>query len=104
MDLSKRHSAILVQLRTEKIGLRDFLFKRKVPDITDPKCSCGERRQTVLHVLFQCRQFKDLRNQELGRIPGRGNLRAVLNKRKTAIKAIRFIEQTQILGQFRIER
>ncbi|KAJ3571479.1 hypothetical protein NPX13_g5362 [Xylaria arbuscula] len=66
-DLSKRHSAILVQLRTEKIGLRDFLFKRKVPDITDPKCSCGERRQTVLHVLFQCRQFKDLRNQELGR-------------------------------------
>ncbi|KAJ3560528.1 hypothetical protein NPX13_g9271 [Xylaria arbuscula] len=103
-DLNKQHSAILVQLRTEKIGLRDFLFKRKVPDITDPKCSCGERRQTVLHVLFQCRRFKDLRNQEFGCIPGRGNLRAVLSKRKTAIKAVKFIEQTQILGQFRIER
>ncbi|RYP40775.1 hypothetical protein DL767_001421 [Monosporascus sp. MG133] len=84
--LSKRHSAILV------------------PDITDPECGCGERRQTVAHILFQSRRFKDLWNRELGRIPGRGNLRAVLNKRKTAIKAIKFIEQTQILGQFRIER
>jgi hypothetical protein len=31
--LTKRQSAILVQLRTEKLGLRDFLFRRKVPDI-----------------------------------------------------------------------
>ncbi|OLN89639.1 hypothetical protein CCHL11_10052 [Colletotrichum chlorophyti] len=40
---------------------------------------------------------------EFGAIPGRYNLRAVLNKRKAAAKAIRFIEQTGILRQFRIE-
>ncbi|KAK1973516.1 hypothetical protein LZ30DRAFT_743311 [Colletotrichum cereale] len=28
---------------------------------------------------------------------------AVLNERKAAAKAIRFMEQTEILGQFRIE-
>ena len=30
----------MVQMRTEKIGLRDFLFRRKVPDILDPMCGC----------------------------------------------------------------
>ncbi|KAH7109025.1 hypothetical protein EDB81DRAFT_673095 [Dactylonectria macrodidyma] len=44
---SKRHSAIYIQLRTEKIGMNDFLFKRRVPGITDPRCDCGEGRQTV---------------------------------------------------------
>jgi hypothetical protein len=38
--LTKRQSTILVQLRTEKIGLRDFLFRRKVPDILDLMCNC----------------------------------------------------------------
>lgn len=42
--LTKRQSAILVQMRTEKIGLRDFLFRRKVPDILDPMCDCQEGR------------------------------------------------------------
>ncbi|KAF6818419.1 zinc knuckle [Colletotrichum musicola] len=41
--------------------------------------------------------------QELGAIPGRHNLRALLNERKAAARAIRFMEQTEILGQFRIE-
>ncbi|KAI3527398.1 zinc knuckle [Colletotrichum abscissum] len=41
--------------------------------------------------------------QELGTLPGRHNLRVILNKRKAAAKAIRFIEQTEILGQHGIE-
>ncbi|KZL82178.1 zinc knuckle [Colletotrichum incanum] len=78
--LSKRQSLILVQIRTEKIRLKDFLFNRRVPDATDANCLYREGRQT-----------------ELKSIPGRHNLRAVLNKRKAAAKAIRFIEQTEIL-------
>nr|XP_036581842.1 zinc knuckle [Colletotrichum truncatum]KAF6790285.1 zinc knuckle [Colletotrichum truncatum] len=101
--LSKRQSSILVQMRTEKIGLRDFLFNRRVPDATDANCQCREGRQTVSHVLLRCRRFRQLRRQELGAIPGRHNLRVVLNERKAAAKAIRFMEQTEILGQFRIE-
>ncbi|KAF6829020.1 hypothetical protein CMUS01_08323 [Colletotrichum musicola] len=41
--------------------------------------------------------------QELGGLPGRHNLRVILNKRKAAAKAIRFMEQTEILGQHGIE-
>ncbi|WQF90349.1 hypothetical protein CDEST_15363 [Colletotrichum destructivum] len=101
--LSKRQSSILVQMRTEKIGLKDFLFNRRVPDVTDADCQCREGRQTLSHILLRCRRFRQLRRQELGAIPGRHNLRVVLNERKTAVKAIRFMEQTEILGQFRIE-
>ena len=34
----KRQSALLVQLRTEKIGLRDFLFAQRVPGVTSSHC------------------------------------------------------------------
>ncbi|TGO46403.1 hypothetical protein BCON_0327g00030 [Botryotinia convoluta] len=34
-------------MRTEKFGLRDHLWRRKVPEFDDPGCECGEGRQTV---------------------------------------------------------
>jgi ribonuclease HI len=101
--MSKRQSALLVQLRTEKIGLKDFLFTRRVPDATDANCPCQEGRQTVSHIMLRCRKFQQLRRQELGDIPERHNLRAILSERKAAAKAIKFMERTEILGQFRIE-
>ena len=97
---SKRHSSLLIQMRTEKIGLRDFLHQKGVPEITNPQCACGEGRQMVIHVLMRCRRFNDLRRRELSGIPGRRDLRAILNERKTATKAINFMEQTQIFGHF----
>ena len=100
--LTKRQSAILVQMRTEKIGLKDFLFRRKVPDILDPMCDCREGRQTVRHVLLICRKLKDIRRQELGHLPEGNDLRAILSKRKVATKAIKFMERVQILGQSRV--
>ena len=97
--LSKRESALLVQLRTEKISLKDFFFTRKVPDVSSPRCDCGERRQTVAHILLCCRMYRDLRNQIFGNLSGRDSLRTILSKPQLATKAIEFIEQTQILGQ-----
>ncbi|KID87351.1 Ribonuclease H-like protein, partial [Metarhizium majus ARSEF 297] len=102
-NFSKRQSAIYVQLRTEKIGMNDFLFKRRVPEIKDPRCDCGEGRQTVAHILLQCRRHAALRNRELGQFPGRQNLRVLLSERKVAAKVVKFMEQTQILGQFRTD-
>jgi hypothetical protein len=82
-----------VQIRTEKIGLRDFLFRRKVPDILDPMCDCQEGRQTVRHVLLIHRKLEDIRRQELSHLPEGNDLRAILSKRKVATKAIKFIER-----------
>ncbi|OAL43423.1 hypothetical protein IQ07DRAFT_605980, partial [Pyrenochaeta sp. DS3sAY3a] len=35
--LSKRESALLVQIRQETIGLKDFLFNRRMPEVTCPQ-------------------------------------------------------------------
>jgi ribonuclease HI len=97
--LSKRESALLVQLRTEKIGLNDFLFSRHVPAVTSARCSCGERRQTVAHILLRCSKYKDLRNRIFANLSGRHSLRTILSTPQLATKAIEYMEQTQILGQ-----
>ncbi|KAH7548744.1 RNasehypothetical proteinH domain containing protein [Bipolaris maydis] len=61
-NLSKRENALVVQMRTEKIGLNDFLFNRKMAEVVSARCECGERRQTAAHILLRCRIYKDLRN------------------------------------------
>jgi hypothetical protein len=92
-----------VQLRTEKIGLRDFLFTQRVPGVTNSRCQCGERRQTIAHILLHCRMLKNLRNQVFANLEGRHSLRAILSRPQLATKAIQFIEQAQILGHVGIE-
>ena len=51
--LSRAKSSILTQLRTEAIGLNDFLAARNVPNIT-PECECGWVRQTPKHIIVHC--------------------------------------------------
>jgi ribonuclease HI len=97
--LKKLQSALLIQMRTEKIGLRDFLWKRRVSEVDDPGCDYGEGRHTVDHILLRCRTYNEAR----GRILGRGrriDLRAILNEPKLVTKAIRLMEQTRLLGHF----
>ena len=42
-------------MRTEKIGLWEFLFQRKMPGIEDGRCECRQSNQTVKHILLECR-------------------------------------------------
>ncbi|OQE11192.1 hypothetical protein PENFLA_c078G09742 [Penicillium flavigenum] len=53
--LSKPQCAILIQMRTMRIGLRHFLFKIKAAE-TD-RCSYDEGSQTPKHILMQCPQY-----------------------------------------------
>lgn len=55
--------------------------------------------QTVAHILLHCRKHKDRRNQIFDSLPGRHNVRKILNEPQLATKAIKFMEQTRILGQ-----
>jgi hypothetical protein len=52
--LRKAESSALVQARTGKIGLKAFLFQRKVPGVPTPLCDCGEAPETVDHLLGGC--------------------------------------------------
>ena len=61
--LHKAESSILVQARTGKIGLRDFLFKRRVLGFDSPWCDCGQGRETVRHILVFCSRERERREQ-----------------------------------------
>lgn len=52
--LRKHESSVLTQLRTGKIGLRAFLFQRRVPDVPTPLCRCGTARETPEHLALDC--------------------------------------------------
>ena len=82
-------------MRTRKIGLRQFLFDRKVPDVLDPSCECGRGNQMVQHVLFACENFRDLRREtwEGRNRRTRMDLREILNTPHKARKAARLTPQ-----------
>ena len=41
VSLAKAESSLATQIRTEKIGLADFLYRQRVPGITSPECPYG---------------------------------------------------------------
>lgn len=51
-ELTKPQSTLLTQLRTEHIGLEDFLSRRKVLGHPSPACPCGWHKQTPKHILL----------------------------------------------------
>ena len=61
--LSKGLSSLLVRMRTGKIGLRKYLHNRKVPDVDNPMCQCGQAPQSVTHVLIHCSMIRQFRRE-----------------------------------------
>jgi hypothetical protein len=59
--LRKTHSSVLMQLRTDRIGLNHFLYKIKLR--RSDRCGCGEGSQTSKHILLQCELLGDLRGE-----------------------------------------
>jgi len=52
--LQKAESAVLVQLRTGRVGLAYFLHKVGVPGYDSSLCSCGQADETPRHFLIYC--------------------------------------------------
>ncbi|PQE15358.1 reverse transcriptase protein [Rutstroemia sp. NJR-2017a WRK4] len=52
-QLKKAESAILIQMRTGRIGLAHFLSTAKVPDFPTKQCQCWHGWETPRHVLLQ---------------------------------------------------
>jgi hypothetical protein len=100
--LKKHDATALFLLRTEVIGLNDWLARIRVPDV-DPMCPCGEFRQTVNHVLHFCPRLRAQRAQLQSLT---GNLRPgdALGDAKTAAAVAQWFVRVGILGQFRVAR
>ncbi|KAI1828819.1 hypothetical protein DTO027I6_10245 [Penicillium roqueforti] len=102
--LSKPQCAILIQMRTMRIGLRHFLFKIKAAE-TD-RCNCDEGSQTPKHILMQCPRYAIPRTklwEQLDKI-GIGFTEIDYDKIISNPQAIRyvvnFMHRTGLLQQF----
>ena len=52
--LHKAESALLVQARTKKIGLAEFLYAQGVPGIDTAMCRCRAGHETPQHMALFC--------------------------------------------------
>jgi len=98
-DRAKAHCSILIQLRTEKIGLKAFLKGRRVPGYEDSTCECQEEEETVQHFLLRCQRWRTQREEILGPLAQKP-MGFILGTRTTSQKAIEFLLSTKRLEQF----
>ena len=101
----KPANSILIQMRTQKIGLRAFLHSRKVPGFEHDDgavCECEEGFQTVKHVLLQCPiwQRKRVQMQKEGGEAKTRDIRRLLSDPKVTKLAVGFMVQAGLLKQY----
>jgi ribonuclease HI len=94
--LNKELSATLIQMRTGKIRLRQYLHSIQAAD--SALCPCGAAPQTVEHILMECNLFDNLRTTTWnGRehIPRR--LTEFLGEQEQARRSAMFMVGTRLL-------
>ena len=91
------------------IGLKAFLFWRKVPDAMTPLCRCGRELETVDHILLRCSILEEQRTRlraaliHLGQpLHTRRDLAAATERAPTARIAVRWLLETGRLTKFRL--
>ena len=104
--LRKAASALIVQMRTEKIGLKKFLHSRKVPGFDSPECPCRRGMQSAKHLLVECRIHTGKRNKtwegDRRRAAfGRICWEEMLTRPRFAKKAAHFMKSLGLIDQFR---
>jgi hypothetical protein len=52
--LKKIENSLSTQIRIEKIDFVDFLFRRKILEVTSISCRCDWDNQTIKHVIMFC--------------------------------------------------
>ena len=105
----KWEASALIQLRTRKIGLNQFLYQQGVPDVLNPSCECQQEPETVDHFLLRCPRWGNQRKALLGNYayrtgPTNQVMACILNSQVGSSKAIKFLVQTGRLQQFQAAR
>lgn len=96
--LSRPLGTVLFQMRTGKIGLKNYLHRIGVEE--NNRCVCGSN-QTVQHVLLNCTRFQDLRKQMWDGTTRETDLRELLTDSSHTAKAAKYMVMTGLLKQFR---
>lgn len=98
--LKKAESTMLIQLRTECIGLKGFLYRRRVPGVESALCECGNAPETPQHVLLWCSIRTETRRLLRGSEIGPLNFRQLIDDPRLAANTARWMIQTNRLRQF----
>jgi hypothetical protein len=96
--MTRLESAVIIQTRTDKIELRNYLHKIKMTKFS--RCSCEARRQTMHHTLLKCSKFDDLR-EKMWTNKRETNLMKLLNTFELIVKVFKYFFATNELQQFR---
>jgi hypothetical protein len=96
-DMPRRHTSLLVQLRTGHVALNKYLHKIGKAD--SPLCpACRSTHETVHHYLFRCPAFGEQRNSLEKRLKrGANSVKTLLGGHKAMKHLFRYIHDT---GQF----
>jgi hypothetical protein len=87
-------------MRTQRIGLRHFLYKIKASD--SDQCCCEGGSQNPWHILLQCPLYIELRKVMLDKIDmGRMvDYDKIISNPKATRYVAEFIHKAGVLGQF----
>jgi hypothetical protein len=80
--------------------IQQFLYTRKAPGIESLECNCAQGDKTVEHVLLKFHIWQVERAELMDPLRTR-NLREILTERKGCEAAVRMIQRTKLLDQFK---
>jgi hypothetical protein len=96
--MTRFENVVIVQTRTNKIELRNYLHKIKAIEFS--RCFCEVWRQTMHHTLLKCSKFDDLR-KKMWTNKRETDLIIFLNIFELIVKIFKYLLATSELLQFR---
>jgi hypothetical protein len=97
--LTKLESNLATQIRTNQIKLIDYLFSKRVSNVVSSTCFCDWIKQNVKHIVLQCFDHSQKRNNMLRENDTTNfkRLKIIVKKVKTIIN---WFMKTSLLEQF----
>lgn len=102
-NLTRAESTVATLLRTEHVGLNDYLCRRRVPGFSKPDCDCGWPRQTPKHIILFCPAHASGRTEMLAEAKTTDFTK--LLSTEAGLRAVtRWFLQRDVLTQFSLAR